>query len=635
MPSARHNSLWSARHLFALSSVLSLVGCYDLSLSNYAGVDGGQDAEIVGDLSSVVNDYDSGGGANVAETAVPLSDSSGPIAPDVGSDVPLDSGTDTGTDGGAGTGGAGGMDALVPNGGAGGTTDAGGVGTGMADAAKLSDAAVDAWNTPGDTAPEAPVAAACGGPSEPCCAGGACTAGGCCAGNTCVASGATCPSGGTCAAGSCASPASLSASVLSLEFDPFVVGQSSNVVSFTIMNTGQRTSGAITVSPDNAEFAVQSGSAGDCLSGSTALAGNAACTVRVVFSPTLAGARTGTVTFSATPGGSASVSMSGTGVCPADQLDDGTGACVPMVGVIWTQTGKSNYWTSVASSADGTKLVAVTNGDYIYASVDAGATWTETGTSNAWTSVASSADGTKLVAVSHYLVGDHYIYTSVDAGATWTQRGTPLGWWAVASAADGTKLVAAGYGYIYTSVDSGATWKQQGAPPQYWWAVASSSDGTKLVAAPAYVGTSDPAYIYTSGDSGATWKQRGASPQHWGAVASSSDGTKLVAAVGGVGASGYIYTSGDSGATWTQRGTSQNWKSVASSSDGTELVAAGYGSSSGNTPGYIYTSVDSGVTWTQRGTSQIWSAVASSSNGTKLVAVASGGYIYTSTGFVP
>jgi photosystem II stability/assembly factor-like uncharacterized protein len=56
----------------------------------------------------------------------------------------------------------------------------------------------------------------------------------------------------------------------------------------------------------------------------------------------------------------------------------------------------------VASSADGTKLVAAVIGGYIYTSWDSGATWTQRGSSQDWQSVASSADGTKLVAVSWY-----------------------------------------------------------------------------------------------------------------------------------------------------------------------------------------------------------------------------------------
>ncbi|MGO9290677.1 MAG: WD40/YVTN/BNR-like repeat-containing protein, partial [Polyangia bacterium] len=259
---------------------------------------------------------------------------------------------------------------------------------------------------------------------------------------------------------------------------------------------------------DSSDFVVQTGGAFDCVSGTTALAPSTACTVRVVFSPTLAGARKGTVVLSATPGGSAGVSMSGTGVCPADQLNDGTGTCVPTAGLAWTPRGTTpQYWSSVASSADGTKLVAAV-GDL---------------------SAATSATG--------------YIYTSTDSGVTWVQRGTiPQDWMSLASSADGTKLGAAvggfnspatGY-YIYTSADSGVTWMQT-ATQQAWSSVASSSDGTKLVAVVSF------GYIFTSADSGATWTQTG-TQQWWSSVASSSDGTKLVAAAGGQ-FGGYIYTS--------------------------------------------------------------------------------------------
>jgi hypothetical protein len=37
-------------------------------------------------------------------------------------------------------------------------------------------------------------------------------------------------------------------------------------------------------------------------------------------------------------------------------------------GATWKQRGLSQNWTSVASSADGTKLVAVVDGGYIYTS---------------------------------------------------------------------------------------------------------------------------------------------------------------------------------------------------------------------------------------------------------------------------
>src|SRR5438876_1098910 len=94
----------------------------------------------------------------------------------------------------------------------------------------------------------------------------------------------------------------------------------------------------------------------------------------------------------------------------------------------WTPTSAPfQDWGSVASSADGTKLVAVgrqtydiNSGEYmgglIYTSTDSGVSWTRTtAPSSNWSSVASSADGTTLVAVVdiYDAVGNlGFIYTS-------------------------------------------------------------------------------------------------------------------------------------------------------------------------------------------------------------------------------
>jgi hypothetical protein len=69
----------------------------------------------------------------------------------------------------------------------------------------------------------------------------------------------------------------------------------------------------------------------------------------------------------------------------------------------------------VASSSDGTQLVAVIAGGGIYTSVDAGAIWMQTGAPSAnWQSVASSSDGTHLVAV---VIGGGGIYTHTATGS--------------------------------------------------------------------------------------------------------------------------------------------------------------------------------------------------------------------------
>src|SRR6185503_7225576 len=91
----------------------------------------------------------------------------------------------------------------------------------------------------------------------------------------------------------------------------------------------------------------------------------------------------------------------------------------PVFAQPWIQTSAPiTNWSSVACSADGTKLVATVDGGGIYTSPDFGIAWALTSApTNYWTSVASSADGTKLAAVGW---GNVSICTSSDSGATWT-----------------------------------------------------------------------------------------------------------------------------------------------------------------------------------------------------------------------
>ena len=294
----------------------------------------------------------------------------------------------------------------------------------------------------------------------------------------------------------------------------------------------------------------------------------------------------------------------------------------------WTQrtTDAPQKWISVASSSDGTKLVAVTGtsvtgtSGYIYTSTNSGISW-EQKTFNLlnWTSVASSSDGTKLVAVAN----NEKIYTSTDSGniGTWFPNYISRKWSSVASSSDGTKLVAVAYpGYIYTSITSGTSWAPKTSDVERSWvSVASSSDGTKLVA------TVNGGQIYTSTDSGniGTWFPKD-SPRNWTSVASSSDGTKLFATAAG----DKIYVSENSGDTWFPKDSVLDWRWIASSSDGTKLVAVVFN-------GHIYRSIDSGTNWIQQTTDRgrYWRCVSSSSDGTKLAAVVLStidGYIYTS-----
>jgi hypothetical protein len=274
-------------------------------------------------------------------------------------------------------------------------------------------------------------------------------------------------------------------------------------------------------------------------------------------------------------------------------------------GTTWTVHNSSPVssamrWSSVASSANGANLVATvgytsyyTSGaGQIYTSIDSGASWTARAGnlgSLAWSSVASSADGIKLVAAVYGTSASAGVYTSIDSGATWTLKYAALYCTAVASSADGTKLVAtlsSGTGQgIYTSASSGAagSWLQR-TNLGSCTAVASSTDGSRLVA------TTSSGQIYISTDSGATWiAQNTPVTGQISSVASSSDGSMLAITTGG--SSGSIYASSDSGATWRQLAGAPagSWAAIASSADGSQLAAAVYG-------GKIYVSSQSSTT---------------------------------------
>jgi len=166
-------------------------------------------------------------------------------------------------------------------------------------------------------------------------------------------------------------------------------------------------------------------------------------------------------------------------------------------GIAFNPVGDTNstyMFNSVASSADGTHLVATDsrfNTGKIYTSTDSGVSWTARLTNHGWTGVASSSDGTMLVAVDAGTIGG-YIYTSTDSGVTWTPRDSARDWYCVSSSADGTILVAATLrervqgtyvfgGHIYVSTDSGLTWTQTG-PVGTWISVAISADGSTIIA---------------------------------------------------------------------------------------------------------------------------------------------------------
>ena len=303
----------------------------------------------------------------------------------------------------------------------------------------------------------------------------------------------------------------------------------------------------------------------------------------------------------------------------------------------WTQTSApTNYWQCIASSADGSKLVAGQWSGGVYVSTNSGGTWTPTILTNDYfSSVASSADGCKLVAATAYGPGSGGIYTSTNSGLTWFTNNVPsMDWNSAASSADGNTLVVTtlfgngGFGSsgaVFCSTNGGINWASNTlanavySNPEFVPAgVAASADGKKMFVA-AEFGT------YRSTNSGTTWTQITNAPTllSWAIpaqyIASSADGTKCAE----IAENNYsIYVSTNSGDTWNLTSAPNNdWGYIMMSANGNIIIAM---TSPVQPVGPMYISTDCGNTWTTNGPMATWSAAASSADGGKLAAAAQG-----------
>jgi hypothetical protein len=238
-----------------------------------------------------------------------------------------------------------------------------------------------------------------------------------------------------------------------------------------------------------------------------------------------------------------------------------------------TTSAPQAQWMSIASSADGRKLIAANEEGGVLTSTNGGTDWTPSPAPYVGR-LASSADGTKLILAPS---NRGLFYLSTNSGATWIPSLVPTNiWLSVASSADGTKLIAVGWGGVLSSTDSGVTWANYYSNLLFLY-VASSADGTKLSAIVKIGAGPSGAVVHTSTNSGATWSPTGLALDNPFGLTCSADGNKLAAThweftFGGPNA---IFVSPDFGATWTRTSAPTNnaYKGIASSADGTTLVA--------------------------------------------------------------
>jgi hypothetical protein len=280
----------------------------------------------------------------------------------------------------------------------------------------------------------------------------------------------------------------------------------------------------------------------------------------------------------------------------------------------------TNTWTSVASSADGTRLVAVASSGQIFTSINGGGGFNSAWITNnapavAWTGVASSSDGSRLVAVN---TSDGGIYT--NSGINWASSFNLPGafWQCVAASANGSNLIAAGHHIIseviYHSTNAGASWAAAATPGNYnLKSIAFAGNGPNVFAA--------GGVVIASTNAGVSWFALNNAPlmDH---LACSTNGLILAGFYSS--GNGPIYTSTNGGVSWITNAVGQSapWTALAASAAGTKLVAASAGLG-------IFHSFDAGVRWQMGDAGGAgWSSVASSADGAALAAVApDSGYI--------
>jgi hypothetical protein len=205
----------------------------------------------------------------------------------------------------------------------------------------------------------------------------------------------------------------------------------------------------------------------------------------------------------------------------------------------------------VAASVDGNRMYLVGNGiQGVWTSSDAGSTWSQTGGGLFTTfcqSVACSANGSIVYAVTTTAA----IWKSINNGATWSSisgSATTISCTAdgsqnfpnVACSGNGTYRAQFTGSSISVSTNAGVSYSVSITPPSANLScLAVSGDGTRLVA-----GVNN-GLLYGSANLGATWTSITTSNQFWSGAWMSGDGSKFAATVSNNGSTpGGVYTYG-------------------------------------------------------------------------------------------
>jgi hypothetical protein len=109
---------------------------------------------------------------------------------------------------------------------------------------------------------------------------------------------------------------------------------------FGIMNPSVEPSGTLSFRLNRPEFALLPALPGECVPGTTVLAGGQVCNVRIAFAPTERGPLEATLTATTIDAGSVSLNLTGTGLIPG--VLEASSEAVDFGGVVLTSSGLSN-----------------------------------------------------------------------------------------------------------------------------------------------------------------------------------------------------------------------------------------------------------------------------------------------------
>ncbi len=169
-------------------------------------------------------------------------------------------------------------------------------------------------------------------------------------------------------------------------------------------------------------------------------------------------------------------------------------------GSTWSIVFTLNYLTAIGCSSTGQYVGITTENAAIYISSNYGKGWTKATLPALawpyWSGIAFSSNGQKVIAVSN----GGPVFTSTNYGSSFQMTNSPSQQYiSTAISSDGQYMYAVSdYGYTYASTDSGQTW----SPLYYnWYGTAMSQNGQTRYAVTFY----DPPSVYMSSDSGMTW----------------------------------------------------------------------------------------------------------------------------------